>query len=575
MERMINSFLKNEKRVVVTLILISLLFYLRTLWYDFSPMDDQWLILKNASFFGNWQNLKAIFSEPTVGLYYRPLLILTFMIDYHISHLSPLAYHFTNILLHIISVVLLYRLLILLDINQKKSFFGCVIFSIHPLMLHAVAWIPGRNDLLLCVFVLAAFIHLLKYLKTDNLLYLFLNNLFFVCALFTKENAIVLPLLFAFIYYYNTNRKLNEKILPVILWGTITFLWNILRLNIVTSDFPFNGEFLPKSIKLFEAFLLYLGKAVIPTQLSVFPTLNNSSVYPGILILVLLVLIAFRLKIQHKKNALFGLLVFFGILIIPVWYGVNSSFGEHYEQRAYTSMAGVVLFISALNINDRSKLFNYGVVSVIILYGMLSFNRMGIYKTQISFLESGIQSQPGYYLFYIQKGNYFYDRKDYGAAIPFYNKGIELRSNLPEALNARGVCYSMTGNNNEAVKDFTEAIKISKFDPDMYLNRCISYNDLNEVEKAMKDLLVLKECCVNMIPAELNENVTKKWLKLSILKIDQQLLAKHEAVLYYYRAKLYLEMGAKDKALTDLQQACELEPKNIEYKKALKYLLNS
>ncbi len=573
MEKIIDTFFKNERKVIGTLVLIPFLLYLRSLWYDFSPMDDQWLILKNVAFFEKWKNIKAVFSEPTSGLYYRPLLLLSFMIDLHIGHVSPMAYHFTNLLLHITCVVLLYKFLILSGTSKKIAFSGSVVFSIHPLMLHSVAWIPGRNDLLLCVFTLAAFICLIKYLHNRKTKYLCVHLLFFICALFTKENAIMLPLVFIAIYYFESHNKFKGAALIAILWALLSISWIMLRKSIVTTPALFDKELISGTINSFNAFLVYIGKAIIPLQLSVFPTLNNSSLFPGIVALVILIVVCYRIGIHNKKNAGLGVFIFFGILLMPVWFGANSSSGEHYEHRAYTSMVGLILFVSALNFNANSKWFSYAFIGIMLFFGTLTLKRMSVYKTQLSFLDSGIASEPGYYLFYIQKGSYLYDKKEYALALPFFNKGIELRPNIAEALNLRGKCYSILGNNKEAVKDFSKAIETSEFDPGMYLNRCISYNYLNETDKAMADLMVLRKCCVSMIPAELNEAVTKKWIDNSIAKIDRQLLANsNNPTLYYYRAKLFSDKGEKSSALRDIEKACELDPNNIEYKKFLSQL---
>ena len=101
----------------------------------------------------------------------------------------------------------------------------------------------------------------------------------------------------------------------------------------------------------------------------------------------------------------------------------------------------------------------------------------------------------------------------------------------------------------------------------MYLNRCIAYYETDNIPMAMKDLLVLKERCNNLIPKELNENITKKWLKIQIAKLDIQILKnQNNAELYYYRSKLLIDAGLKEKALIDIKKACELDPFNLKYK---------
>jgi len=95
--------------------------------------------------------------------FYRPLQSITFIMDAAISGTDPSSYHLTNIILHWMAVCSFLGLLLVLGVNRRFSFFIALLYAVHPLFVQAVAWIPGRGDLLLCLFRLLAFIALVQF----------------------------------------------------------------------------------------------------------------------------------------------------------------------------------------------------------------------------------------------------------------------------------------------------------------------------------------------------------------------------------------------------------------------------
>ncbi len=56
------KFLENERMALAVLLVMPVLLYLRALGFDFSPMDEQWLILKNEAFLSEWKSLAEWFT---------------------------------------------------------------------------------------------------------------------------------------------------------------------------------------------------------------------------------------------------------------------------------------------------------------------------------------------------------------------------------------------------------------------------------------------------------------------------------------------------------------------------------
>ena len=114
---------------VFLLIVITFVVYFGSLKNGF-VWDDFLVVVKNG-FIKSFKNLSRIFDKsyltpPSQIRYlevinigsgessYRPVVTLTYFIDYFLYKLNPWGYHLTNLLLHILNVLLLYFLKLLL-----------------------------------------------------------------------------------------------------------------------------------------------------------------------------------------------------------------------------------------------------------------------------------------------------------------------------------------------------------------------------------------------------------------------------------------------------------------------------
>jgi hypothetical protein len=100
---------------------------------------------------------------------------LLFMFEAQVAKDNPLLYHITNILLHIGCSLLVYTLFQQLRFSKMLSALAALVFCVHPLHTSAVAWIPGRNDTLLTLFLFRPVCKRIRYYATSPLhrLYIF------------------------------------------------------------------------------------------------------------------------------------------------------------------------------------------------------------------------------------------------------------------------------------------------------------------------------------------------------------------------------------------------------------------
>lgn len=123
----------------------------------------------------------------------RPLTYLTFWINQQIGGQNPVGYHAINLLLHLVAVVILWRVLIVL-ITPEIAFVSAAIFAVHPFVVEPVNYVFDRSAILETVFCLAA---LLAWMRRQY----WLATLWFAAALFSKEECVAFPLVLLLLYF--------------------------------------------------------------------------------------------------------------------------------------------------------------------------------------------------------------------------------------------------------------------------------------------------------------------------------------------------------------------------------------
>lgn len=150
----------------------------------------------------------------------RPLLMVTYWVNYQMSGLDPYPYHVVSIVLHLLSSILagfiVWRVLGWVGekgrVGEKGwnrnvlSVFAGALFLLHPVQTESVAYVSSRSEALSVFLFLAAYA-VFVYRKTDAISW---GRAIAVVALFgaacaTKEHTAVLPaLLLLTDYYFHT-----------------------------------------------------------------------------------------------------------------------------------------------------------------------------------------------------------------------------------------------------------------------------------------------------------------------------------------------------------------------------------
>jgi|AGTN01.2.fsa_nt_gi hypothetical protein len=204
---------KSWHVILAPAVLLAIIFacYGHTL-NNFFVADDLWQVhyaWKTVS--GDWQLFWQNFSGNYISVpgfqLYRPVLGLTFVVDFLLWQTNPLGYHLTSTLLYAGNVLLLYYFCLELSrewaLKRSLGFSFCAaaLFASTPLHCEAVTWLSGRADILAGFFyMLSLYLVALSRRKSRKLLLGF-ALLSFILALGSKEISVCLPLVVFAIYF--------------------------------------------------------------------------------------------------------------------------------------------------------------------------------------------------------------------------------------------------------------------------------------------------------------------------------------------------------------------------------------
>jgi len=312
-----NKFSFSSWFSYVLIIFAGLLIYMKSLFFDFTYLDDNVWVLDYQWFLKNLSNASHLFTHPDFisKSFYRPILTLSFMIDAQWSGINPFGYRLTDLGIHLTSACLLLIVLKKLKYSDALALSFALIFTVHPVFTQAVAWIPGRTDSLLGLFVLASFIFFLHFLKEKKWIHYGGHVFFLVLSLLTKETAVILPVM-CFLYLFLIDDTKACKRTHFISWFLILAGWGIIRTMILRGSNDVTLSIAVTSlIKNLPAFIPYIGKIILPFNLSVLPILEDmTKVYGWITIGIIVLLLVFSNQ-KRWKFILFGLLWFILFLL--------------------------------------------------------------------------------------------------------------------------------------------------------------------------------------------------------------------------------------------------------------------
>jgi len=268
---------------------------------------------------GVWDN---ILGGKVDGALYRPMFLIYVAMLKIVFGNNPFALHAASIVLHATNSVLF--LLIASNVFSKSSrlvvMAGTLSFALHPVHVESISWISALTDLQATFFILLSFLFYIQNHGASGLGKYVASFACFVFALFSKELAVVFPVVL--VAYDYVRRQLSVK--RTVAFVAAAVVYYVCRLAALSGETVQSMEL--KNVDVDQATLLvrfipaYFKQLVAPVDLPFFmnsPVLGYLSqlnlAYYG---LVLALFICFVCYV--RKDAWWGAAWLFLFLLPPL-----------------------------------------------------------------------------------------------------------------------------------------------------------------------------------------------------------------------------------------------------------------
>lgn len=369
----------------IWLMALVLAVYGQTLLYKLTDFGDS--TLRDNPTLSHWSDIPRTFvlsvSSQTDGAenqIYRPVWLASIIVNNALQNKSAeqtpaTAYHAVNLGFHAVACCLLFALLIAFGGERLPSLLLAAVFAVHPLLVQAVAWVPGRSDSMMTVFVLTALLALVRFTQTHHHkqknIWLAWHGVAFALALLTKETSVFMPIMGGLYLYFIAHEKLASR--TMLTFGAI-WLILIAAYCVVSAIVPtdvaqgawqsaWQGAW-KESLNNRSAFGIeslalnwrtmpeLVGKMVLPVNKSALTEWSVISSGLGVLVLIVLFAVPFvipRLIAGIRREWLwFGIAWILVFMITPMLRHPLHT-GEEYqylESQAYLPLVGLLVMIA-------------------------------------------------------------------------------------------------------------------------------------------------------------------------------------------------------------------------------------
>ncbi len=555
------------------LFLIPLVLYLPSYGAGFL-WDDNLCVTENPMVMGGMDGLRDIWFSKRL-LAWFPLTFSSFWLEWRLWGANPLGYHFTNVLLHSLSTLLLWRLLC--KLRLPGAWFAALLFAVHPVCVASVAWITERKNTLSMPFFLLS---LLLYLHSEEgpphprrpgfppeTKSYVLSLLAFIAALLSKTSVVALPLMLLLLAWWRRGRITRKDC-----WRSLPFFAAAFTMGLVTLWFENNSatpETAPDTLAVrllagSRALWLYVGNTVLPLKLAmIYPRWQIAagsllSWGPALLSAAALLLF-WRYRRSWSRAWLFAI----GYLVLalaPVLGVFNVNFFS-YSQRSdhlqYLAVPGVLAFLAAgacwLRLELPRKSAPHWLGSRWLtgslagafagLLALSAWHRQEAFANPEALWRDNLPKNPNSWKVRNNLGVALMNQGRFNEAIGHFEQALSLRPNYTGAHNNLGGALRGLGRYHDAEAHYQTALKLNPNEADAHNNLGLLLLDLDRFEEAMPHL----RAAVQLNP--------------------------HDATAHYNLGNLLGRQGKSAEALTSYRAALKLAPSDPEIHNNLACLL--
>jgi tetratricopeptide (TPR) repeat protein len=445
------------------------------------------------------------------GADYLPLKFTVVWFLWQAFGANPVAYHLTSIALHVLSALLLWRLLHRLGLRQ--AWVGGLLFAVHPIEVESVAWISELKNTLSLVFLLLTMEAWLSFDQRRRWPSYAGALLLFVAALLCKASVIMWPAVILLYAWWRRGRigwgdvAASLPFFAVSLAAGVATVWLQQQRAIGTAVYPLGG--LASRIALSGMNVaFYLSKIVFPVGLlPMYPRWRIDppdafEFLPWPILAALCVFCWTRRRTAWGRAVLFGL-GFFIITLLPVLGFFKMSFmriawaSDHLVYLPSLGILGLAaggfgaMYDRLGKARRRYALAAGGLVLVLLVF--TSHQYAQVYSSMEAMSRYTLQSNPDAWLAHQLYAVSAQQKGDFDTALVQATAAVGLKPDVPETQNALGLALEAKGNLPDAIAHLEAGIRLRPKNVVLHINLARCLVKAGRFEAALREYSTLQQ----------------------------------------------------------------------------------
>jgi tetratricopeptide (TPR) repeat protein len=563
--------------------------------HEFQQFDDAAYVTQNGTVRAGLTlpGIRWAFTTPYAGNWH-PLTWLSHMADVQLFGLDPGWHHLTNVFIHILTSLLLLRLMWRATRLAWPSALVAALFALHPLHVESVAWIAERKDVLCAFFWIATCSAYVTYVRTPTKLRYLLVALGVVLALLSKPMAVTLPFALLLLDVWPLQRwaavsrdpdargalSLIREKLPLIALAAVSAAVTFVvqrQAGAVQSVDAF-----PIALRLANvpvAYAMYVALTIAPWHLA--PLYPYPTAIPWVLLGVSLPLLGgISLLVYRSRQTMPYLLMgwcwFLGTLA-PV-IGIIQVGSQPYADR-YMYLPAIGLFVmiawAAQQLADRRPGWSRAILAagaiVIAAAAMITARQATFWKDSVTLWERTVAVTRDNYRAQTNLGFALTELGLRSRAMAAYTEAIRINPQSAAAHNYFGVLLADMDDHDRAAAEYETALRLQPRFADAHNNLGLSRMARDRTDDAIAEFKTALAIDPGFAPARNNlaiAYVHEQRFDLAIPTFEEAVRQQPgSAEAHFNLASALANSGRKRDALPHFQAAAQLggEPIKVHY----------
>ncbi len=599
--------LRQRVAPAVVLALITFSVYYQVIHHPFTNYDDSEYVQDNSQIHKGLTLTTVRWAlTSTEHANWHPITWLSHALDWQLFGPLAAGHHFTNLLFHVLNVVLLYFLLVTVTRAPVRSLLVAALFALHPMNVESVAWVAERKNLLCTFFFLLALLAYASYARRPNIGRYLLLALLFAFSLASKPMVVTFPFVLLLLDFWPLQRikgwtmpspafpapqfpawRLGLEKLPLLALSAADSVLTLIaqqKVHAIRAATAF-----PLSLRIENAifsYATYVWKAIWPARLGVlypYPAGGVSAARLTVAVLLLVGITAWVWRERARPYLLTGWLWFLGMLV-PVIGLIQVGEQGMADRYAYLPLMGIFVMVVwggfdlVQSADDRGR-WSAGAAAALalVVLGGLTYRQVGFWETNydlwahtaaVTENNSSAEDVAGSELLLTAINNGIHYSS---AAQIHFQRALQINPKDSEALMNIGADLKIRGNVPAALEKYRLALQ---YVDDDFLKSKIIY-DIGEAYEQLGDFKTAREYFVRGLyisPGKDNNSFVgyaRTFTDEKIAALEATLGAHPTANGYWQLGQLLDEAQYTAAARTSYERAIELDPKLEEARLAL------